>query len=114
MPKVMLAYSGWLYPKDLVLPAAAAGPMDAFAFGWSNGGMLATFAAAAMPGLFRTIAPVAGYQYDLDAIKPRVMASHGDDDGGRGGVGGGALVAGGIASRAGGAHAVPMFMHHSR
>jgi len=85
----MLAYSGWLYPKDLVLPAAAAGPMDAFAFGWSNGGMLATFAAAAMPGLFRTIAPVAGYQYDLDAIKPRVMASHGDDDGGRGGVGGG-------------------------
>jgi len=68
-----------------VLPAAAAGtaaPMDAFAFGWSNGAMLATFAAAAMPGLFRAIAPVAGYQYDLDAIKPRVMATHGDDDGG--------------------------------
>lgn len=91
--------------------------IDAFAFGWSNGGYLATLAAASIPGLFRAIAPVSGYQYNLSAVAPR-LGSGGGGGGGEGGGGGGGAVgdhmAGGVQSRRGGAHAVPIFMHHSK
>lgn len=54
---------------------------------------MATLAAATMPDLFRAIVPISGYQYDLGAITP---------------------AGGSVKSRRDGAHAVPMFIHHSR
>ena len=67
--------------------------VDAFAVGWSNGGYMVTLAAATMPGLFRAIAPISGYQYDLNAISPFGRS---------------------VSDRRDGTFAVPMFMQHSR